>query len=419
MNMKTLPRPSPWRTVLLVLAVAAADVVLSFVSLGLSIDAGAIPEPETAGLDWARYGFAPFMAPLGAVALIWRHRFPKSVAVVTAVLGALTFSGIAFFVALFLVARRQLSGWIVAIIALSLGAEALVGIEPLSWGAALAGAVLLGAIAGWGAYRGQRARFMESRLASLKQRAEQAESERAAEAGRSRLAERTRIAREMHDTLAHRMSLVALQAAALQVVAPDVETAHAAKVIRETAHAALGELRDVLGVLHEDGTSATSPWQPVGASQGAGESAPARTAPSGIAEIAGLVNEWRHAGVRIEYSLDPALDPLPGSVSDAVSRAAYRVVQEGITNVARHAPEAAAVLTLEFQGIDPQELRVTISNGPGSDGEPALGAGVGLIGLDERIQLLGGTLDHGPTEAGFMLQASIPLTDQTGSNPAP
>lgn len=410
---------NPWRTVLLVMAVAAADFLFSFVSLGLGMDSGAVPDPEHAGVEWIRYAICPVLAPLGAVALIWRNRFPKSVAAATAVVGALSFTGMAFLVALYLLAKRRLSWWVAAVIALSVGAEALVGVEPLAWDVALAAVVLLAAVAGWGAYRGQRARDREARLASLRQRAELAELDRAADVERSRLAERHRIAREMHDTLAHRMSLVAVQAAALQVDAPDAETAASARLIRQTAHAALGELRDVLGVLHEDGSMGAVQWQPAmngrrDESDPGASASQSRTAPSGAEQISGLLDEWRLAGIMVDYS--PNLELL-AALPDAVSRAAFRVVQEGVTNVARHAPGAPAEVSLELAhdlsgGTAAQnaELQITVTNGPGGQSEPALGAGLGLVGLAERIQLLGGSLEHGPAGNGFELSARIPFT---------
>lgn len=244
-------------------------------------------DPDHAGLEWARYAVAPVIAPLGAVALIWRHRFPRAVAAATAVLGAFALSGIAFFVALFLLAKRRLDWWVAAVIVLAVSAEALLGSEPFTWGLPLFATVGLCAIAAWGAYRGQPSRLHESQVASLRERAERVETVYAADVERSRLAERYRIAREMHDTLAHRMSLVAVQAAALQMDAQDTETASSARLIRETAHAALGELRDVLGVLHEDGTS--------------GETGTATT------------SQRRQAGIAVDCSPNPVQHTAPRS----------------------------------------------------------------------------------------------------------
>lgn len=392
MNIKETHSRNPWRTVALVVVVAAADFLLSLMNLGLSLENGIVPAEPTAP-EFIRFAGLPILAPLGAIALIWRHRFPKSVAAVTAVLGALSFSGVAFFVALYLLAKRRLDWWVAVVIALCIGAEALVGVEPLGWEGTVLATLLLAAIAAWGAYRGQRARLRESQIASLKERADHAEAEHVADVQRAQLAERTRIAREMHDTLAHRMSLVAVQAAALQVDAPDSETAQSAQLIRETAHAALSELRDVLGVLHESGES--TPQEQ-------------RSVPSGIVEIAELIAQWRQTGMTISYQ-EPA-EPLP-PMPDAISRAAYRVVQEGITNVARHAPEAAATVTLAATESEEMasELWVTVSNGPSASGESSAGAGLGLIGLTERIELLGGTLEHDATSQGFQLQARIPF----------
>lgn len=409
MNTKTPTAASPWRTVLLIVIVATADVTLSLVSFGMGLESGLIPaDPDAA--SYLRFAVAPILAPLGAVALIWRRRFPKSVAAAAALLGALSFSGLAFFVALFLLAKKRLDWWVAAVIALAIGAEAVVGIEPLGWEAALAGVVLLAAIAAWGAYRGQRVRLRDSHLNSLKDRVERAEAERAAETERSKLAERHRIAREMHDTLAHRMSLVAVQAASLQVDSPDAETAAAAKLIRETAHAALGELRDVLGVLHEDGTAVTQPWHSVteDLAGGAVSTGRNRSAPSGIEHIDGLLQEWRQAGVDVEYIPNPQLT---GARPDAVSRAAFRIVQEGITNVARHADQAQARVSIELHRTvqEGAELLITVSNGPGATGESVVGAGRGLVGLAERVRLLGGTLEHGPVESGYQLRAAIPV----------
>ncbi|MDD0858634.1 hypothetical protein NHF46_14515 [Arthrobacter alpinus] len=319
---------SPWRTVLLVLAVAAADSLMSLIVLGTGLENGTVPDSGDAGIEWIRYAIAPVLAPLGAVALIWRNRFPKSVAAVAAVLGALSFSGIAFFVAFYLLARRRLDWWVAAVIVLSIGAEALVGMETLGWDLALVGVVLLGAIAAWGAYRGQRARLLEARLVSLR--------------NGPNMLRRNELSIPNVLSLPSAIELPAkcttawpigcrlwLSAGALQVAAADEETANAAKLIRETAHAALGELRDVLGVLHEDGTATAVAEN-------------TRTAPAGIHQIGALVAEWRLAGLKIDYTPNPELTV---GIADAPSRAAYRVVQEGITNVARHAPEGVAVVT--------------------------------------------------------------------------
>lgn len=399
MNLKELPPASPWRTVLIVVSVATADLLMSVVNVGFGLDKGTVPNTDPTALEFLRYAGPLLLAPLGAIALIWRNRAPRTVTVVAALLGGISFSGLAFIVALFLLARRRLDWWVGAFIVLGVAAEVFFGIEPLAWDVAIFAGVALCAVAAWGAYRGQRARSMESRLAILHERAERSETERAADIDRSKMAERHRIAREMHDTLAHRMSLVAIQAAALQVDAPDAETASAAKLMRETAHAALGELRDVLGVLHEDGRAG-----------GRGPAPQAvRVSPPGVGQIAVLLAQWREAGVDIDGTAEPSRSH---AIPDAAGRAAYRVVQEGITNASRHAPGARVRVSLT---VREQQLIVAVTNGAAMDASSAVGSGLGLVGLAERVALLGGTLEFGPwdggrSKPGYRLLACIPLS---------
>lgn len=411
MKTKTYSSRTVWLAVLLIAVVAAADFLMSLLSIGLGLSDGTIPDvPDAATVEnllWARYAIAPVVAPLGAVALIWRRRFPRTVAAIAALLGALSLSGFAFMVALYLLAKRRLDWAVGLVIVLAVGAETVLSPVPMDWETALFAAVLLGAIAACGAAVGQRGRLRQAQLDSLRRRAEQAEAKQEADAQRSRLEERHRIAREMHDTLAHRMSLVAVQAAALQVDAPDDETADAARLMRENAHAALGELREVLGVLHEDGTTgqgSITHWQTVPKS---GSSTDTVVAPQGVAQIDDLLAQWRQAGVDSVYA---GSGELSRELPDAISRAAYRVVQEGMTNVARHAPHSHAAVSLETtQGT----LTVTVSNGASAPGQAAPGAGLGLIGLEERVQLLGGELSYGPANGGFKLKAAIPFPEKS------
>ena len=203
----------------------------------------------------------------------------------------------------------------------------------------------------------------------------------------ARQAERTRIAREMHDVLAHRISLLAVHAGALEFN-PDAspeEIARAAAVIRESARAAQEELREVIGVLRTDpaapASSETEPLEP-----------PQPT----LEDLAPLIEESRAAGmqVRLATALDPvALPPILG-------RTVYRVVQEGLTNVRKHAPEH--VVTIAVVGGHHGGVRVSVTNQPAvgrADECPApehIGSGTGLVGLGERVALLGGTLESRP-----------------------
>jgi signal transduction histidine kinase len=194
----------------------------------------------------------------------------------------------------------------------------------------------------------------------------------------------------MHDVLAHRLSLLSVHAGALEFRpdAPAEEVAEAAGVIRESARAALDELRGVIGVLREDGSeSLTEPPQPT------------------IADLGALVEESRAAGMRITTQIELG-DAAPTA---AVGRTAYRIAQEGLTNARKHAPGAAVTLTVEAPDDD---LRVEVrSLAPVAvpAAPPLPGAGTGLIGLAERVTLVGGELESGVDPAGaFVLRARLP-----------
>ncbi|MEU7981604.1 histidine kinase [Micromonospora sp. NPDC049081] len=229
---------------------------------------------------------------------------------------------------------------------------------------------------------------------SLRDRAHRAEAEQQLRIEQARQLERNRIAREMHDVLAHRISLLSLHAGALEF-RPDAspqEVARAAGVIRSSAHAALQDLREVIGVLRADTSG--------------GDAAPERPQPT-LADVPALVAESRAAGVRVTL-VDEVAD-LAG-VPTAVGRSAYRIVQEGLTNARKHAPDTAVGVRLA--GGPGRELAVEIRN-PWPVGSPAAGlpgAGTGLVGIAERVNLAGGRLTHGRDGAtgDFRLAARLP-----------
>lgn len=229
-------------------------------------------------------------------------------------------------------------------------------------------------------------------VASLHARAQAAEREQALAAEVAREAERTRIAREMHDVLAHRISLVALHAGALAYRddlsrAQVVETA---ETIAGAAHAALAELRDVLGVLRD-------PTQP-----GAVE----RPQPT-LQEIPALLAEAREAGADVRLDTG-RLDPdAARDLGASVSRTAFRVVQEALTNARKHAPRQPVEVVLA--GAPGGALAVEVRN----RALPVVAAehrpGVGLVGLTERATLAGGELEHGYQADGtFVVRARLP-----------
>ncbi|MDR7279571.1 sensor histidine kinase [Catenuloplanes atrovinosus] len=225
---------------------------------------------------------------------------------------------------------------------------------------------------------------------SLRDRAERAESEQQLRVAQARQLERARIAREMHDVLAHRISLLSLHAGALEIRpdAPATEVAKAAGVIRASAHQALQDLREVIGVLREP----------------AADGDPERPQPT-LADLTTLVEESRAAGTRVALEL-PADG---GNPPDMVGRTAYRLVQEGLTNARKHAP--GALVTVTVGGAPGKGLSITVRNpapvGGGASGIP--GAGTGLVGLAERATLAGGRLDHRREPGGgFTLEAWLP-----------
>ncbi|MFJ3937105.1 sensor histidine kinase [Streptomyces parvus] len=229
------------------------------------------------------------------------------------------------------------------------------------------------------------------------ERAEQMERERQLVAEQARLLERARIAQDMHDVLGHDLSLIALSAGALKL-APGLDEQHrrAAQDIRGRAAAAVERLGEVIGVLREE--SETPPRGP------------------GDADIARLVGDAAASGLPVGLSVDGDASGLP----PAVGRAAHRVVQEALTNAAKHAPGASVSVELSHTA---GETRVTVHNGApaagaaGRSAQPAAqpsGApppgrgGRGLIGLDERVRLVGGSLDQGPRDGGFTVSARLP-----------
>ncbi len=248
--------------------------------------------------------------------------------------------------------------------------------------------LLLGFTVGWGLF----VRVRRDLVGQLHERAARLENEGRLRAEQARSAERERIAREMHDVLAHRLSLLSLHAGALEFRpgAPPEQIAATAGVVREAAAAALEELRDVVGVLREGTDSETRRPQPT------------------LADLPMLIEESRAAGMRIEDEVElPADGEDPGAVG--VGRTAYRVVQEGLTNARKHAPGALVrVRVTAGEDVVTVEVRNPAPLRPAPD--PALpGAGSGLIGLGERVGLSGGELRSGPGEAGdFVLAATLP-----------
>ncbi|MFJ9605811.1 sensor histidine kinase [Kitasatospora sp. NPDC101176] len=235
-----------------------------------------------------------------------------------------------------------------------------------------------------GLWRATRLRLLES----LRAQVEQAEQARAADVAAARTGERSRIAGEMHDVVAHRVSLMVLHAGALEVSAADEAVVRQAALIRETGRAALQDLRTVLGLLRAPEDIALAP-------------------PPTLERLDDLVRSSREAGTDVRL----VVEGRPRALSAATEHAGYRIVQEGLTNVHKHAPGAGTTVRLRYAA---DLLEVSVRNGPaaGAPAAPFPGSGHGLLGLRERVEVLGGTLRSGPQpDGGFLVAAELPAAN--------
>lgn len=200
-------------------------------------------------------------------------------------------------------------------------------------------------------------------------------------AQRARLQERTRIAQDMHDSLGHELSLLALRAGALELAA-DLPDRHrvAAGELRAGAGGATGRLAEIIGVLRDGDPAGLEPAQ------------------GGIPD---LVERAAAVGLPVSLSWHGGHDQPP-----MVERAAHRVVQEALTNASKHAPGAAVTVRV---AVEDARTRVTVTNGPPRNAPRRVaGAGIGLVGLSERTRLCGGTFHAGPLDGGFEVRAELP-----------
>jgi signal transduction histidine kinase len=229
----------------------------------------------------------------------------------------------------------------------------------------------------------RRRREAQHSLAAEQERSELEQARRAI------LEERTRIARELHDVVAHHMSLIAVRAetAPYRLAGVPAPVAEEFTAIAETSREALVEMRRLLGVLR-------SPTQP-------------ETQPQpGLGDLPGLVATVREAGVDAALDVDPELRVPPG-----IGLCVYRIAQEALSNARRHASGAPVRITVRAEGSD---VILYVVNGPGVPSEPGIGNGTqGLVGMRERAAVLSGTLVAGPTaEGGFAVHATLPTTGE-------
>jgi signal transduction histidine kinase len=344
---------------------------------------------------------------LGVVAFVLVHlrrRWPMGIAVVTSLMAPFSsWTGAPATLAMVSLATRRVWWEVIAIGLLNMPLLVLYyAVQPSYPDSGplfvdlTVGVVAIGASLGWGMFIGSRRELVWT----LRQRAETAEAERDLRASQARSNERARIAREMHDVLAHRISQISLHAGALtfrdDLSADEMRSSLA--VIQEKAHEALTDLREVLGVLRDEANGAplTGP-QPT------------------YDDIPSLVEDARAAGSPVEY--DDRL-PVGQRPPDVVGRTVYRIVQEGITNAAKHAP--AATLHVSVSGSPELGVDVELRNPLGFGPTRTPGSGLGLVGLAERAELRGGHLVHGVERGGgvptFVVRAWLPWS--CGEEPA-
>ena len=372
-----------------VLLTAAADLIVLLTNWGTQ-GAGWVhgPAPLAAGVD----------AALGALAsaMLWfRRRWPTGVAI--AIIAPMVLARSAQVASIASLFNLSLRGrpWVVVAVAVA-HQVALIGFSLLWitypwWAAAALFLSYNVAVVALGMYFRARRGLVES----LHEQVRQAEATRDLMTEQARQAERARIAVEMHDVLAHRVSLMALHAGALEVRPdlPPAEVRETAGLIRSTGRQALTELRDIIGVLR-DTDHAEAPHSPQ----------------PKLGDVKHLVDGYRQAGLNVK--LDMGIDD-PDAAPGPLGRDAYRIVREALTNVSKHANGTAA--TVSLSGRPGQGLRVTVRNKLPVGGSPAAelpGAGLGLVSLEERVTLAGGTIAHGPDGNGdFVLIATLRWED--------
>ncbi|MFE7561123.1 sensor histidine kinase [Kitasatospora sp. NPDC057500] len=330
------------------------------------------------------------LSVLAAVALLWRRRFPVTVLLLTMPGSYLDDIWLAPITAVYTVAAErprprvvvpcatlfalvEFFHWPVSEQTFTISRDtALYAIQSVMLAAGPAATGLLS----------RTRRELASRLDELT-RGQERESRLLAERVLSE--ERGRLAREMHDVVSHQVSLISIQAGALQVSTPDPAAAGVARTIRELSVRTLEELRQMVGVLRAGGPRTGTPLAPQ----------------PRLADLPRLIEE---SGLTADAELVPGDRPWP----EAVERAAYRTVQEALTNITKYAPEAAVHVRVRARG---RRLRVEVRNEapPVRPVQILPGGGHGLVGLRERAQLLGGSLTAGPTpDGGFEVRADLP-----------
>jgi signal transduction histidine kinase len=360
-----------------------AGIAAAVLATGVSAATLLVPGPSD-----ARQAVMVTTAALAAVGVLFRRRFPApllALATLDAVVGSSLPSAMPF--AAYAWTRYGPAGWLrwaALLVVASLTLEPwdfTSGNQILNHVLIVIGVVVMPAVLGlW-------VRTRAELIAALRERAERAEAEQQLRAREAVLAERARITREMHDVVGHRVSLMVLQAGAVDMAADDPDRVRLlAGQLQDAGRRSLEELRQLLGLLQEDPD----------------EDAPLAPQP-GLGDVEELVGDSRQAGLEVTLTRCGT----PRELDPTVGRTAYRVVQEALTNAGKHAPGGAVAVTLDLRET---ELAVAVVNRRATRPPAALpSGGLGLIGLRERVRTVGGTLRAEPRlDGGFCVEAVLP-----------
>lgn len=361
---------------------------------------GYLPSPERWGrVDWLLYGGPPLLALAGTLPLVVRRRYPVAVMLIIGYAafawdflpGESTAAFLAMFVAVFSAglytsSRRRSVAGIAAFIAGAFGMWLVVASRPPGgldvW--LLLMFAFIGAI--WLAGDVMRTRTLQAR--QLQEHAAELERRRELEVERAASEERMRIARELHDVVAHSMSVMVIQAAAaLRVIDSQPEQAREAmRQVESTGRQAMAEMRRLLGVVRDGSRAQPTAPQP------------------SLARLQELVDEFRAAGLPVTTRIEGEPRPLaPG-----LDVSAYRVLQEALTNAMRHAQASSVSVLLRYAA---DEIEISVTDDGGGPGAAAASErmGHGLVGMRERVALFGGELQAGAgSQGGFTVRARLP-----------
>jgi signal transduction histidine kinase len=387
---------------LLAIDVVTVTVITVVVQFAMSRQA-----PRVSGTAWEIVGWVAYL--VAAAATLWRRRLPRTTLAVVLPIAVAALSlraggGTVFYVVLALYSLVAVSSRRAALIAAGLSASAVLAGTLAGGGQmvvpASVGGVALTALA-WVAGQNTRASriYAAQKAERTAEKAAAATAERAAQVRRALADERAEIARELHDIVAHAMSLIAVRAGVARMVidTDPAQAREALSIIETTTRQSLQEMRLLVGVLR-DPQQRHPDLSPV----------------PGLGDLDRLVADTAASGVTVEVSVTGVIRRLP----PAADLSAYRIVQEALTNVVRHAGPTRTTVQISYRP-DLVSIEVTDDGSPHGVARPPVshaGSGHGLIGMRERAALFGGELTAGPHAGGYRVQASLHTTDPYARN---